>query len=1468
LRLKEAYKIFPSKTEKLMAKRTALCAPNHDLPLLHFHLQKIVVKTMDHHKFLWLMGIDKNGLSTAIKILDFQPTFLMRSPDLWDLDDVVAADELLDFIEELNAKNAHQGSKEKIKYAEFVYMSQFIGFTNRRQDRMVKFVCNNINDASLIIKYLKENKYTLYHEDFDLSNQFLQQTNFSYQEWLTVDPLRSHTNKLVHTCIEGYCMMENLKKCNLLTSPPNILKAFIRLKAVSRDGVIHDKVLYKPNPNLPFDRILALGISYVWSNSGDGKPFREVVHTLLVDPNPPSSAERKVEYQVYGSEKDMLEGFRQDIIDYDPDDIFYFPDELNTLTYLVTRILNQSSTVGLKLDRFKNSKMSIQHQSDIVSRATIETRCMFNMEAALQKKVFISIESYDLYTCSCHKALRKTPQKWNELLKDTNLPNKCMKNGTLARQQIIQMLLQDLQLLVDLERDTGMRMEYLNVSKASDTDLTDVVSRGEQIRVFNKLTHFCIENNTYVNREKLSQKPIRFRIDEKPPTFKDPADLPLNLNLREECFQYLQQKLNYHPGGKKMAQTKKITTFEDFVKQEEANEKGEKDENDEDEDEETKKHAQDGEEEAEGGNVMKPACKFWDEELVFIDDFASLYPSIMMAFNLSYENLVYDAEYLNLEGVEYFYVPVTKFETVATANLPGIFPKMLRQFVDNRAAIKRKMKNEKDPFLKNIYDYEQNSMKVLCNGTYGFCGAEKKGSLLAVKAIMYMVTALGRYLQKFCCNYVGEVYNMPCIYGDSVTEDTPILCRLNGKIFYRTIDDLPTQGDWFPDRDKECRLPVKDLEVWNDTGFTELRNIIRHKTDKKIYRVLTHTGCVCVTEDHSLLTPDLKIIKPTELKIGGALLHYNLPQIGGDKTIPCPFSKGLFYAYGSCGFKQKWAIKNSNINLLERARKELQLHYGPRILFVILDTMENYKLVAQPQENGCLNVPPSGNRPMEGQGDMKDFIEEWRELFYDKRKFRYISRLSWRFKKVPDILFECDTLTRTQFFEGYCAKDMRFENQGQIGSAGLYLLSNSLGYNVSVDNQKDKLEIYNMTCTEINERKSSDVIKKIEEIPNPGKYVFDLTTKNGRFAAGVGRVVVKNTDSIFKLMPLYKGTKDDIEEFCVGMGAMYKMQDYFGPQHGFSWTQVVNHYRSKPIPKGYDKPVDPALFVFRHQVHCIAYLICEKICAELTAIIARPPVELNFENMATKVWMGTAKKYYACLVWKGEDPSKWDKIKITGMPAKTRAWSPWTRRVLTGVLERIVHDKTAEIPQFLTQELDAFVVGKVPIRDLMISKKFKNKLAYKNFKQPHLHTLVNIEKRTRAQVKENSRIYFVMLKGTGKQYMRAETPEFAEEKKLELDLKFYLEKQFEKPMKKLLTYHPHILNFTQFYTTYVNRLKMKAGNMLDIADFQNSSLGKRQLTGDEVLAKRKKVHDSRKETKHKTLPVEDANDPFLKLFNR
>ena len=135
--------------------------------------------------------------------------------------------------------------------------------------------------------------------------------------------------------------------------------------------------------------------------------------------------------------------------------------------------------------------------------------------------------------------------------------------------------------------------------------------------------------------------------------------------------------------------------------------------------------------------------------------------------------------------------------------------------------------------------------------------------------------------------------DITCIYGDSITGDSPLLLEKDGQVYIETIESIfgenkKIEYPGFKMFEQSIRLEkeysLTDYKVWTDIGWTPIKKVIRHKCGKKIYRVLTHTGCIDVTEDHSLLNNNGDIINPKDIKIGTKLLH-SFPDI--DNNIKC-----------------------------------------------------------------------------------------------------------------------------------------------------------------------------------------------------------------------------------------------------------------------------------------------------------------------------------------------------------------------------------------------------------------------------------------------------------------------------------------------------------------------------------------------------------------------------------------------------
>jgi hypothetical protein len=66
---------------------------------------------------------------------------------------------------------------------------------------------------------------------------------------------------------------------------------------------------------------------------------------------------------------------------------------------------------------------------------------------------------------------------------------------------------------------------------------------------------------------------------------------------------------------------------------------------------------------------------------------------------------------------------------------------------------------------------------------------------------------------------------------------------------------------------------IKDLEIWTENGWSKIKHIMKHKTNKTLYRITDNYGSVDVTEDHSLLNDRSEKIKPNEITKDTVLLH-------------------------------------------------------------------------------------------------------------------------------------------------------------------------------------------------------------------------------------------------------------------------------------------------------------------------------------------------------------------------------------------------------------------------------------------------------------------------------------------------------------------------------------------------------------------------------------------------------------------
>lgn len=720
-------------------------------------------------------------------------------------------------------------------------------------------------------------------------------------------------------------------------------------------------------------------------------------------------------------------------------------------------------------------------------------------------------------------------------------------------------------------------------------------------------------------------------------------------------------------------------------------------------------------------------------------DFASLYPSLMIANNLCPSTIVYEDKYLNLPDLEYFNVEWEdnngkQCKAVYVQNVKGIIPSILEEFWGERKKYKKLMKGAKDKMTYNILNGIQLAIKVVMNSFYGILGASFGD--LSERNIASTVTATGRAALKQAKYYAEKWYDCEVKYGDSVTGYTPVYLLIGNKLVITQIDKIEslTHNKWkkCADGEKEY-LELTNIYTWSDDGWTKLERLIRHRLhpSKKIIRVLTHTGMVDVTDDHSLITNNNEIVSPKEINTNTRLLHKSLPtnptETNNISTAEARIY-GFFFGDGSCGtydcpsgVKSAWNLNNSDLSMLKNY-KQLCSEVYPELEWVIMDTMKS---------SGVYKLAPKGNK----YGELVQFINNYRnETYLDKCKI------------IPSKIINSSLEIKEAFLEGLYDADgskkdgfIRIDQKNQISAAQIKWLLDELGFNTSINTRADKPNVFRINGCITKMRKPINQVKKIDIIPYVG-YVYDFTTVNHHFSAGVGNIVVHNTDSIYVKFNTNKKGREHFEEvFKIADEAAKRISDTF-----------------------------------------------------------KKPMELEFEKIMYPFIM-YQKKRYATVIW--TNPNKYDYIDYKGIAVTRRDFCGFVRDRASEILEKLLLHKIYEFDFENPQEnidlafnhaadiINRLLTGRVPIKELFISRSLRDN--YKNENIPHVALVKKMKERDPnnvPQIGDRVRYVFVQTDKPAKtQAEKVEDPDYVIRNGIPLDYYYYYEHQLKSTMESVLS---------------------------------------------------------------------------------
>ena len=808
----------------------------------------------------------------------------------------------------------------------------------------------------------------------------------------------------------------------------------------------------------------------------------------------------------------------------------------------------------------------------------------------------------------------------------------------------------------------------------------------------------------------------------------------------------------------------------------------------------------------EGAVVIRPLPGFYQTPVVTLD-FASLYPSIMRAYNMCFSTLVpslaeargrnlqwseethnikdpEDPNYPEVRPVRSFDYPEGgKFEYVAkdtdvsfvtSKTRVGILPEILEQLLSNRKRVKklRKQFHEKSMDYA-VLDGRQLALKVCANSVYGFTGAGM--GYLGEKRIASSVTRVGRGMAnhtKWMCEDRYKDHGLQIVYGDSVIGSTPLILRINGNIVVRRIETLASKWSAYHYGKESCELT--GVESWTEKGWTPVKRVIRHTCKKKLVQVHTHTGNVVCTTDHSLVRISGEEVAPKDLYTGDRLLHHcpvRFPErnhtwtFGFNRVLTGPNGKtykslkeaasdlsvhvgtvtrkctwtytnkticytpqfarllGMFIGDGSCGKyssrsgkKCSWAINNANKEMLNEY-KTIAQNIFPSFGWKILPTLKS---------SGVYKLVPTSSK----YGSVARFVVFWRNICYnDKRE-----------KILHDCVLQSSVKHRQQFWKGLHDADgtkkssaPEISQKGTQISLSIVLLLRSLGWeNVVVDTRPDKPNIFRMRARH-KTRKSPEKVRKITDWNRIETFVYDLTTENHHFHAGVGTLVVHNTDSVFANIPASMCDTNCSQEELIAK------VDKIGDEMGKFCTQ--------------------------------AFL---------------PPNDLEYEKFYYPILLKGKKRYAGHKFEPGLAP----KLDVKGFECVRRDFAPIVSKTQKKILVKLCKENNVQGAIDLAREtVVRLLENDVPIEDLTMSKQLTRKPEdYKN-PAPHTELAKRLQREQPAHIapKTGDRIPYLIRPGYKgeKTCMRAVTPEDVREGRESADTRWYLSNQLQQPLQRI-----------------------------------------------------------------------------------
>lgn len=766
-----------------------------------------------------------------------------------------------------------------------------------------------------------------------------------------------------------------------------------------------------------------------------------------------------------------------------------------------------------------------------------------------------------------------------------------------------------------------------------------------------------------------------------------------------------------------------------------------------------------------GGSVLEPETGL--HEHIITMDYTSLFPSIMRAYNICPTMIIKDEQcdekvvLGNNVGFSTKYV--------------GIVPQILERLFNERVQYKTMMKTTKDATLYNQYDNMQYALKILLNSVYGMFGFTR--ARLYDVDIASSVTYVARDTLLKTKAVIEENPNLRVIAGDSVIGSRCVTIRKNGFINVAPIEKL--FGSVVSNIGDKEYSTIDNCEALTHLGWKPIKSIMRHKTDKKIYRVGQKYGESITTEDHSFMSSELDEVRPVDMDqhkmykcdvpapdnrldnidLYEYIKHFKIEveYKGSVKIDEFTLVDGEYIKFGWTNRKHTILVKrficgNDLKNLcilLGGYITNGSSTFGAKRGASICDSNVEWLSKMQDAYNSLfINTTASiieSNKKMRTLSNGTTYKDETRKLqmmnSISAAVFTALCGHGAYHKKLPDFTYNLDdeyqnillsTLiegdgTRTteeRYSEQYREENFRYSTVSEELISGISTLLSMMKIGHVIRFRPEKHE-YIITQ---NNKFDDTLLTKIQEVDYDG-YVYDLEVEGAHtFCDSCGNILLHNTDSCMIKINNMKCTYD------------------------------------------------------------VAKNIAMDIHDKMTKILP-PPMNLDFEAYSDRGVFLKKKRYAMRLV----GPDGKYKLKMRGIETRRRDFTAYTVETLEQVINILLStgDKKQAATYANTQVARIKNLASINddpelVKKLLLTKKFSRPIDGYKAMMPHIEAIKRSLNRGEPAPSIGDRIAYYVIEGRSKKISDlTELESYAHDKGLGINKKYYLEKQLIPPINRI-----------------------------------------------------------------------------------